>query len=86
MEKKVLIVNGLPRTMIVDSNATLASVLREQLLLTGCKVGCNQGQCGTCSIILDGKVVRSCIVKMKRVPEDAKITTIEGIGLSLIHI
>ncbi len=67
MEKKVLIVNGLPRTMIVDPNATLASVLREQLLLTGCKVGCNQGQCGTCSIIMDGKVVRSCIVKMKRV-------------------
>lgn len=80
MEKKVLNVNGLPRTMIVDPNATLASVLREQLLLTGCKVGCNQGQCGTCSIILDGKVVRSCIVKMKRVPNDAKVTTIEGIG------
>ena len=80
MEKKVLIVNGLPRTMIVDSDVTLASVLREQLLLTGCKVGCNQGQCGTCSIIMDGKVVRSCIVKMKRVPNEAKITTIEGIG------
>ncbi|VBB08785.1 aldehyde oxidase/xanthine dehydrogenase a/b hammerhead [Lucifera butyrica] len=80
MQKKVLIINGLPRTLVVDPESSLASVLREQLLLTGCKVGCNQGQCGTCSIIMDGKVVRSCIVKMKRVADEAKITTIEGIG------
>ncbi|MEM5768404.1 MAG: molybdopterin-dependent aldehyde oxidoreductase, partial [Bacillota bacterium] len=71
---------GLDRTLIVDSEATLASVLREQLLLTGCKVGCNQGQCGTCSIILNGEVVRSCIVKMKKVADEAKIVTIEGVG------
>ena len=69
MQKKILIINGLPRTLIVDQEATLAAVLREQLLLTGCKVGCNQGQCGTCSIIMDGRVVRSCIMKMKRVPD-----------------
>lgn len=80
MQKKVLVINGLPRTLIVDPEATLASVLREQLLLTGCKVGCNQGQCGSCSIVMDGEVVRSCIVKMKRVPDDAKIWTIEGVG------
>jgi aldehyde oxidoreductase len=60
VQKKVLNINGLERTMIVDPEATLADVLREQLLLTGCKVGCNQGQCCTCSIILDDKVVRSC--------------------------
>lgn len=80
MQKKVLHVNGLPRVLIVDPETSLASVLREQLLLTGCKVGCNQGQCGTCSIIMDGKVVRSCIVKMKRVPDEANITTIEGLA------
>ncbi|MBP2645480.1 MAG: Aldehyde dehydrogenase (FAD-independent) [Firmicutes bacterium] len=80
MQKKVLNVNGLARTLIVDTEATLASVLREQLLLTGCKVGCNQGQCGSCTILLDGKVVRSCIVKMRKVPESAKIFTIEGLG------
>ncbi len=80
MLKKVLSINGLARTLIVDPEASLASVLREQLLLTGCKVGCGQGQCGSCSIILDGKVVRSCIVKMNKVPDDAKIVTIEGIG------
>jgi aldehyde oxidoreductase len=80
MQKKVLNINGLPRTLIVDPETTLASVLREQLLLTGCKVGCNQGQCGTCSIIMDEKVVRSCIVKMKKVPDEACITTIEGLA------
>ena len=80
MQKKILIINGLPRTLIVDQEATLAAVLREQLLLTGCKVGCNQGQCGTCSIIMDGRVVRSCIMKMKRVPDEAHITTIEGLA------
>ncbi len=80
MQKKVLIINGLPRTLIVDPETSLASVLREQLLLTGCKVGCNQGQCGTCSIIMDGRVVRSCVMKMKRVPDEAQITTIEGLG------
>ncbi|HWR41716.1 molybdopterin-dependent aldehyde oxidoreductase [Sporomusa sp.] len=80
MQKKILNINGLPRTLIVNTEATLASVLREQLLLTGCKVGCNQGQCGTCSIIMDGRVVRSCVVKMKRVPDQAVITTIEGLA------
>ncbi|MEN6567314.1 MAG: molybdopterin-dependent aldehyde oxidoreductase [Veillonellales bacterium] len=80
MQKKVLIINGLARTLIVDPEASLASVLREQLLLTGCKVGCNQGQCGTCSIIMDGKVVRACIMKLKRVPDEARITTIEGLA------
>lgn len=80
MQKKILTINGLPRTLIVDPEVSLASVLREQLLLTGCKVGCNQGQCGTCSIIMDGKVVRSCVVKMKRVPDEARIITIEGLA------
>ncbi|MFH0976048.1 MAG: molybdopterin cofactor-binding domain-containing protein [Spirochaetota bacterium] len=80
MQKKILNINGLPRTMIVDPEASLASVLREQLLLTGCKVSCDQGQCGSCSIIMDGELVRSCIVKMKKVENYAKIFTIEGIG------
>ncbi|EGO65634.1 molybdopterin-dependent aldehyde oxidoreductase [Acetonema longum] len=80
MQKKVLNINGLTRTLIVDPEATLASVLREQLLLTGCKVGCGQGQCGSCSIIVDGVVIRSCVFKMKRIADEAKITTIEGLG------
>lgn len=80
MVKRVLNINGLPRTLIVNEEDSLAKVLREQMLLTGCKVGCGQGQCGTCTVILNGKAIRSCIVKMKKVEENAEITTIEGLG------
>lgn len=56
MQKKELVVNGVRKTLIIDPEASLADVLREQLLLTGTKVGCGVGQCGACSAILDGKV------------------------------
>ena len=80
MIKKMLHINGMPKTVIAEPDTLLADVLREQLKLTGTKVGCGQGQCGCCSVILDGKVVRSCITKMKRVEDGARVTTIEGIG------
>ncbi len=80
MIKKDVTINGIGRTIIVDPDAFLADVLRQQMLLTGTKVGCGQGQCGACSVIMNGKVIRSCITKMKRVPDDAVITTIEGLG------
>lgn len=80
MNKKNLIINGLSTAVLVDDKATLSTVLRKQLLLTGTKIGCNAGQCGACSVIMDGKVIRSCITRMSRVPEGARITTIEGIG------
>ncbi len=83
MNKKVLIVNGVERTLIVDQEALLSDVLRKQLHLTGVKVGCGTGQCGACNVILDGKLVRSCVIKMKRVEHRARITTIEGIGTPL---
>jgi len=80
MIRKNLIINGKMQMMVVDPDSLLVDMLREQLKLTGTKVGCGQGQCGGCSVILDGKVVRSCITKMSRVPDNACITTIEGIG------
>ncbi len=80
MLKKTLFVNGVEKRVVVDPEATLANVLRKQLLLLGTKVGCGKGECGACTVILDGKVTRSCIVKMKRVPDDAQIITIEGVG------
>ena len=80
MKKLHLTINGVQRVMIVDPELSLARVLREQLLLTGCKVGCEAGQCGACTIILNGKAVRSCIHKMSRVPDYSVIETIEGIG------
>ncbi|MDL2315722.1 molybdopterin-dependent oxidoreductase, partial [Desulfovibrio sp. OttesenSCG-928-A18] len=80
MIQKRFFVNGVEKNVMVDSEENLATVLREQLGLTGTKVGCGEGQCGACSVIMDGKVVRSCITKMKRVPDLAQITTIEGVG------
>ena len=80
MINKLFQVNGLPRKVVVDPETSLAEVIRDQLKLTGTKVGCGQGQCGSCSVILDGRVVRSCVTKMKKVPEGAQVQTIEGVG------
>ena len=80
MQKKVIKVNGTSKTLIVDPESSLADVLRGQLGLTGTKVGCGMAHCGCCSIIMDGKLVRSCVTKMKKVEDGAAITTVEGIG------
>lgn len=80
MLKKFLVINGIRKMVIADPEATLADVLRKQLLLTGTKVGCGKGECGACSVILDGKVVKACITRMKRVNDDAEIITVEGVG------
>lgn len=86
MIKRTFIVNGVTRQVLVEENETLASFLRERLLLTGCKIGCGQGHCGACNVIVGGKVTRSCITKLSRLPDNAEITTIEGIGtLSDMH-
>ena len=86
MLKRTFIVNGVARTVLVEEDETLAGFLRERLLLTGCKIGCGQGHCGACNVIVDGKVTRSCITKLSRVRDNAEITTIEGIGtLSDMH-
>ena len=80
MIKKQIVVNGIARKLVVDAEETLVNVLRKSLGLTGTKVGCGEGQCGACSVIMDGKVVRACATKMKRVDDGANITTVEGIG------
>ncbi len=80
MQKKVLNINRVPKTVIVDPEASLADVLRKQVLLTGTKVSCNDGHCGACSVILDDKLTLSCLVKMKKVSDGAKVITVEGIG------
>ncbi len=86
MIKRTFIVNGVSRQVVVEDGETLASFLRERLLLTGCKIGCGQGHCGACNVIVDGKVTRACITKLSRLPDNAEITTIEGIGtLSDMH-
>ncbi len=80
MIQKTFIVNGIERMLVVDDNAMLSDVLRGQLRLTGVKVGCAQGQCGACSVIINGKVTRACVTKARLVDDYAAITTVEGLG------
>ena len=79
MIKRTLCINGVDRMVMAGSESTLVEYLRG-LGLTSVKVGCGQGQCGACSVILDGKLVRSCSVKMKKLENGAAVTTTEGIG------
>ena len=80
MIKKTLNINGINRTVVAASDESLANVLRGQFGLTGTKVGCGQGQCGVCNVILNHKLIRSCITKMGKVPDGASVITIEGVG------
>lgn len=79
-EKKTIRVNGAPKTLILDPKTKLSDILRTNLGLMGTKVGCGKGQCGSCNVILNDKLVRSCVVRWEKVPDDAIVTTIEGLG------
>ena len=74
-----LTVNGRPYTAEAGPQTSLLSVLREQLDLTGSKYGCGEGQCGACTVLIDGKAQRSCITKASTVSQK-QITTIEGVA------
>ena len=80
MLTKTLVVNGTEHRVLCDDNDFLVDVLRNQLHYTSVKIGCGKGACGACSVILNGKVTRACITKMRRVPDFASITTVEGVG------
>lgn len=80
MEKKTLLINGIRRVVIADPNTTLMTVLREYLLLTDVKNGCDEGHCGACSVIVNGKLTLSCLVKVEKVPDESTVLTVEGIG------
>src|SRR5215475_903897 len=73
-----LTVNGKKLTVDVDSTASLLSVLRNDLDLTGSKYGCGEGQCGACTVLIDGQAMRSCITQVGRAT-GKQITTIEGL-------
>ena len=74
-----LTVNGKPYTVDAEPQTSLLSVLREQLDLTRSKYGCGEGQCGACTVLIDGKAQRSCITKVGAVSQK-QITTIEGLA------
>ena len=70
-------VNGSKLRVDADEGRSLLSVLREDLDLTGCKYGCGEGQCGACTVLLDGKAVRSCITSIGEC-QGKQVSTIEG--------
>ncbi len=74
-----LVVNGAKRQLDADSQSSLLSVLREQLDLTGTKYGCGEGQCGACTVLINGVPKRSCITPAGDA-EGKTITTIEGLA------
>ncbi len=72
-------VNGQVHEFAIDLRTTLLDALRERLNLTGTKKGCDHGQCGACTVILDGRRINSCLT-LAVMHEGASITTIEGLG------
>ena len=74
-----LIVNGQRRTVNVEPRTTLVEALRDNLGLTGTKIGCNQGQCGACTVLLDGRRVNSCLT-LALAADGAEIVTVEGLS------
>ena len=73
-----LLVNGQSRTMTVDPRATLLEVLRDQLALTGTKKGCDRGECGACTVHVDGRRILSCMT-LAAMQDGKAVTTIEGL-------
>ncbi|NGZ85294.1 aldehyde dehydrogenase iron-sulfur subunit PaoA [Duganella aceris] len=79
MNKVSLTVNGARHQLELDTRTTLLDLLREHLHLTGTKKGCDHGQCGACTIMLDGRRINSCLT-LAVMHDGAAITTIEGLG------
>lgn len=79
MAKYTLKVNGRTRAVDVDTDTPLLYVLRENLALKGPRFGCGLGQCGACTVHVDGRAVRSCMLPVSEV-KTAAITTLEGLG------
>jgi aerobic-type carbon monoxide dehydrogenase small subunit (CoxS/CutS family) len=78
MKALELPVNGTKRRVEIEDDRSLLSVLREDLELTGTKYGCGEGQCGSCTVLIDGQSTRSCITQASLVA-GKRITTIEGL-------
>jgi xanthine dehydrogenase YagT iron-sulfur-binding subunit len=76
-----LTVNGSLQTLSLDPRTTLLDVVREHLDLTGTKKGCDQGQCGACTILIDGRRINSCLT-FAAMYDGAQITTIEGLAVN----
>ena len=74
-----LMVNGRPHALVVDPRVTLLDLLRENLALTGSKKGCDHGQCGACTVLVNGETIKSCMMLAIQA-DGASIATVEGLA------
>ena len=74
-----LTINGQPHALQLDTRTSLLDALREHLRLTGTKKGCDHGQCGACTVLVDGRRINACLT-LAVMHEGAQVTTIEGLG------
>jgi aerobic-type carbon monoxide dehydrogenase small subunit (CoxS/CutS family) len=77
--KYTLLINGQPFSVDAEPDENLLSVLRDELDLTGTKYGCGEGQCGACTVLIDGSAQRSCVTPISRAAGKS-ITTVEGLA------
>ncbi|KRE38969.1 (2Fe-2S)-binding protein [Janibacter sp. Soil728] len=77
-------VNGTPRTIEVESRTSLADLLRDRVRLTGTHLGCEQGVCGSCTVLMDGLPVRSCLT-LAASCDGAEVVTVEGLDDADAH-
>lgn len=80
LKKLMYNINGVVRMIVCDAEKERLSDVLRRIGLTGVKVGCGTGQCGACTVLINGEPVRSCVKKVSSIPEYSKIETIEGIG------
>jgi xanthine dehydrogenase YagT iron-sulfur-binding subunit len=79
MSDITLTVNGVTHELALDTRTTLLDLLRERLGLTGAKKGCDHGQCGSCTVLLDGRRIKSCLA-LAVAQDGAEVTSIEGLA------
>lgn len=86
MASRTIRINGKKATVSVpDDSQQLLYVLREQLGQRGPKFGCGVAQCGSCTVLVDGDVTRSCVTKLSAVADGAHVTTLDGIATGRLH-
>lgn len=78
--KRKIIVNGAQRTIAALPEMRLLDLLRNELGLTGTKEGCGEGECGACSVLLNGEVIDSCLMLAGQLSDGDKLMTVEGLG------
>ena len=74
-----IMINGSQKTLTIDTRVTLLDALREKLMMTGTKKGCDHGQCGACTVLVDGRRINSCLL-LAAMCEGSEVTTIEGLA------